>query len=116
MKENVGNLDRAIRSIVGPALLVAGYGKWGGREGRPLGILSMIAGAAVIGSAVTRVCPANAALGLDTRSCSTRRRDEGSRGIEPVPAEPEYTPVEMAAGEPLEPRPAPATEPSGAIG
>jgi hypothetical protein len=67
MKENVGTADRTLRSLVGPALLVLGYSRLGGRHGRTAGLGAMIAGALVIESAVTRVCPLNAMLGIDTR-------------------------------------------------
>jgi uncharacterized membrane protein len=67
MKENVGNRDRWMRSIVGPAMLAIGYSVLRGRRGRLPGLATMIGGALVAESAVTRVCPLNAALGIDTR-------------------------------------------------
>ncbi len=66
MKQNVGHADRAMRSVLGPALLVLGY-KWlNGREGEMLGLAAMASGAIVTGTAITRFCPINAALGIDT--------------------------------------------------
>jgi hypothetical protein len=67
MKENVGTADRAIRSVLGPALVLAGYARLGGRHGNPLGLAAMIAGTLVLESAITRVCPVNAMAGVDTR-------------------------------------------------
>jgi hypothetical protein len=67
MKENVGSTDRAVRAVVGPALLALGYTRWGARQGRLAGIAAMLAGLAVVESAITRTCPLNAALGIDTR-------------------------------------------------
>jgi uncharacterized membrane protein len=67
MKENVGTTDRVVRSVLGPALLVLGYRRLGARRGRLAGLATMIAGTLVIESAVTRVCPLHAALGIDTR-------------------------------------------------
>jgi hypothetical protein len=67
MKENVGTTDRAIRSILGPALVVAGFTRLGGRSGRLVGLAAIIAGTLVIESAITRVCPVNAVAGIDTR-------------------------------------------------
>ncbi len=67
MQENVGTADRAVRSVVGPALMAAGYTWLGGREGRAEGLAAMVAGALIIESAITKVCPTNAALGIDTR-------------------------------------------------
>jgi hypothetical protein len=68
MKENVGKLDRAIRSVAGPGLIFLGYSRLGGQEGRPVGLLAMLAGVGLIESAITRVCPMSALLGIDTRS------------------------------------------------
>ena len=67
MQENVGSRDRIMRSIVGPLLMGIGLTRLGGREGRSLGLTAIVAGALVIESAVTRVCPLNHALGIDTR-------------------------------------------------
>jgi hypothetical protein len=67
MKENVGRKDQAMRSVVGPMLLAIGYWMLGGNKGRLRGILTLVSGALIIESAITRVCPVNALLGLDTR-------------------------------------------------
>jgi len=66
VKENVGRVDQAVRSILGPALLALGATHWGGRRGRVTGLAAMIAGALVTETAVTRTCPLNALLGVDT--------------------------------------------------
>jgi hypothetical protein len=67
MQENVGRTDRIVRSIVGPA--VAGFGIDQLRRGNlVLGGIGIAVGALVTESAVTRVCPMNALLGIDTRS------------------------------------------------
>ncbi len=71
MKENVGTADRIVRSLVGPALLALGYTRLGGREGRTAGLAAMILGTSTLESAITKVCPVNAMLGIDTR----RKRD-----------------------------------------
>lgn len=67
MKENVGPEDRLLRSMAGPVLLAAGYTWLGGRDGHSIGLVAMIGGALIIESAITKVCPLNAALGIDTR-------------------------------------------------
>jgi hypothetical protein len=67
MKENVGKLDRSMRSVLGPLLMAVGYTLLRGRQGRPAGLAALVGGALVIDSAITRVCPLNAALGVDTR-------------------------------------------------
>lgn len=67
VKENVGTTDRIIRSIAGPALVLAGYLRLGGKAGDPTGLAVMIAGVLLIESAITRVCPVSAAAGIDTR-------------------------------------------------
>jgi hypothetical protein len=75
MKENVGSLDRTSRSIIGPLLIFLGYSRLGGRRGEPLGLLAMAAGLATIESAITRVCPLNRLLGIDSRSPREIARD-----------------------------------------
>lgn len=67
MKENVGKKDRLIRSFTGPALLGVGYTVLEGRKGRAAGLAVMITGALLLESALTKVCPVNAFLGIDTR-------------------------------------------------
>ena len=66
MRENVGGADRGMRAVVGPALLALGYAKWGGNRGSLPGLLAMLSGALVTETAVTRVCPLNEILGIDT--------------------------------------------------
>jgi hypothetical protein len=67
MKENVGRKDQAVRSVVGPMLMGIGYWTFGGNQGRFWGIFAIVAGALITESAITRVCPANALAGIDTR-------------------------------------------------
>lgn len=66
MRENVGGADRVLRAIMGPGLVALGFARWGGHRGRPLGLLMMMSGAVVAETAITRVCPLNEALGIDT--------------------------------------------------
>ncbi len=66
MRENVGGMDRTMRLAVGPGLLALGYTALGGSRGRLPGLLAMIAGALVTETGITRVCPVNEAIGLDT--------------------------------------------------
>lgn len=66
MKENVGGADRAFRLLTGPALIGVGYAGLGGRHGSNAGLLTMLAGVLTLESAITRVCPVNDLLGLDT--------------------------------------------------
>ncbi|MGB7785093.1 MAG: DUF2892 domain-containing protein [Salinimicrobium sp.] len=67
MKENVGKKDQLIRSLVGPALLVGGYFLLKGKKGHLSGLSSMIVGALISESAITRVCPVIEFFGIDTR-------------------------------------------------
>ena len=67
MKENVGKKDRLIRSIAGPALIGIGYTILGGKNGKIGGLATIVAGTLIAESALTKVCPANALLGVDTR-------------------------------------------------
>ena len=75
MKENVGRIDRIARFIVGPAAVAAGYTWLEGRTGSLPGLTAMLAGALIAETAITRVCPLNALLGIDTRSKRERERD-----------------------------------------
>jgi uncharacterized membrane protein len=74
MRENVGELDRVMRGVFGSALVLRGLVQLiRGKEVR--GLLRLLGGALVLESAVTRVCPVNAALGIDTRSKQERLTD-----------------------------------------
>jgi hypothetical protein len=79
MKENVGHIDRLARAVVGPTLVVLGYTRFGGRYGRAPGLILMMSGLSLIGTAISGVCPLNALFRLDTRSRTeralTRERD-----------------------------------------
>ncbi len=72
MKENVGHTDRALRSVAGPALLALGLTSLGARRGRLAGLLALIGGALITETAITRVCPLNEALGIDTAHGTAR--------------------------------------------
>jgi hypothetical protein len=66
VKENVGGAERTVRAVSGPLLVVAGYGPLKGRRGRPLGLFSMLWGAVVTETAISKTCSMNALLGRDT--------------------------------------------------
>jgi hypothetical protein len=67
MKENVGRTDQRIRSIVGPFLILAGYRTLKKRHRRTIALAAMIGGALILESAITRTCPINDLIGIDTR-------------------------------------------------
>ena len=75
MKENVGKVDRIARSIIGPSLMALGYARWGGRDGKLGGLTAIVSGALLVESAVTRVCPINGWLGIDSRNAAEIERD-----------------------------------------
>ncbi|MBA2665238.1 MAG: DUF2892 domain-containing protein [Bradymonadaceae bacterium] len=75
MKENVGTLDRIARSIAGPALILLGYSRWGGHRGELGGLAAIVAGTTLIESAITRVCPVNGLLRIDTRRHALVEKD-----------------------------------------
>ena len=66
MRENVGGVDRTVRGVAGPLLVALGYARWGGRRGALPGLAAMLAGALIAETALTRVCPLNEALSIDT--------------------------------------------------
>jgi uncharacterized membrane protein len=67
MKENVGGADQLLRTVIGPALITAGLTRLGASTGRTAGLLALVGGALILESAITRTCPVNAALRIDTR-------------------------------------------------
>ncbi|WP_437515266.1 YgaP family membrane protein [Sorangium sp. So ce1099] len=72
MQENVGTLDRTARLVAGPLLMGLGATALGGLKGRPGGLVALVAGALIVESAITRVCPVNRLLGVDTREGELR--------------------------------------------
>ena len=66
MRENVGGLDRRVRLVAGPALMAFGFTRLGGRDGTIPGLLALLGGALITETAITRVCPLNEVLGVDT--------------------------------------------------
>ncbi|MGK3963911.1 DUF2892 domain-containing protein [Sorangium sp. So ce118] len=72
MQENVGTLDRTARLVAGPLLMGLGATALGGLKGRPGGLVALVAGALIVESAITRVCPVNRLLGVDTRERELR--------------------------------------------
>ena len=65
MLENVGNTDRWVRVAIGSSLVLGGM--WGSRRGGLVSALALGTGAMLLESAITRVCPVNDWLGIDTR-------------------------------------------------
>jgi hypothetical protein len=77
MNTNVGMIDRVARFAIGPALVLLGYSRLCGQEGRrSWGLLPIVAGVSMIQSAVTRVCPMSALLGIDTRTAEEKVQDK----------------------------------------
>jgi hypothetical protein len=56
-----------VRGLVGPLCVAAGYHYLNGKQGHLPGLMAMIAGALIVESAITKTCPMNALLGIDTR-------------------------------------------------
>lgn len=63
MQKNVGSIDRAIRALVGIALLAVYF--FGGLQGA-LGIVALVAGIVMLGTAAIGWCPPYALLGINT--------------------------------------------------
>ncbi|MDY6773686.1 MAG: DUF2892 domain-containing protein [Candidatus Nanohaloarchaea archaeon] len=74
MRENVGDLDRRIRAVVGAVLVLAGALGYLGYLQLAFGpvpqalssILAVLVGAILLVTAATRKCPLYSSLGLDT--------------------------------------------------
>lgn len=69
MHENVGKQDQMLRALSGPLLMLLGYRH---RE-TGAGLATLIGGAVITTTALTRVCPVNALLGMDTRQPGEER-------------------------------------------
>ncbi|RDV12972.1 DUF2892 domain-containing protein [Pontibacter diazotrophicus] len=67
MKKNIGTEERIFRSLVGSALIVIGFTWLRRRKGRTAGLDPAVLGAILTGTAITKFCPLNALLGIDTR-------------------------------------------------
>lgn len=67
MKKNVGSIDRVIRGLVGIAALAAFF--LGMVEGT-LGIVALVVGVVMLGTAVIGWCPPYAIFGIN--SCSVK--------------------------------------------
>ena len=73
MEKNVGGFDRTARFVVGPILIVVGLAAFGGlftlaagTLGLVLATVALLVGLVLATTAVTRKCPLNRALGLNT--------------------------------------------------
>ncbi len=67
LQNNVGNIDRAIRGIVGALLVLAFLMGW---VGGTLGVALLIVGVVLAATAALSTCPAYSLLGLKT--CKTK--------------------------------------------
>ncbi|MCP4388875.1 MAG: DUF2892 domain-containing protein [Gammaproteobacteria bacterium] len=63
MKPNIGTIDRIIRAVVGIAL-IAGY--FLGMLAGTAGIISLVVGIVLLGTAAIRWCPPYSLLGINT--------------------------------------------------
>ncbi len=67
MKKNVGTVDRAIRAIVG-IIAIAAFAF--GKLPEPFGVVALVVGVVMLGTAVLSWCPPYALLGINT--CGTK--------------------------------------------
>lgn len=75
MQENVGSTDAVARAVVGGALTYVAVRELGPQKLRWAALLAL--GALLVESAITRVCPVNHLLKLDTRNWQPWRRAAG---------------------------------------
>lgn len=73
MQKNVGGYDRIARLVVGPALIVVGAAAAvgiltlaAGTLGVALAALALLVGAVLLVTGLTRKCPLNSVLGMNT--------------------------------------------------
>ena len=69
MKKNVGTIDRSIRGLVGLALIAVYF--LGAAQGT-LGIVALVVGIVLLGTAVLGRCPPYSLLGINTCSVSKK--------------------------------------------
>jgi hypothetical protein len=67
MQENIGDIERWLRVAAGGALIFGGARALSARGAALAPALMLASGALVLETALTRVCPLNALLGVDTR-------------------------------------------------
>jgi len=70
MKKNMGTIDRALREIVGIAAIAAYFM---GMLTGTLGIVALVVGVVLIGTAAISWCPPYAMLGIST--CGTKAEE-----------------------------------------
>lgn len=74
MQKNVGGMDRIVRLIVGPLLILAGIAGYVGSLGLAVGpvpqalasVIVFLVGAILLVTGAVRTCPLNRLLGFDT--------------------------------------------------
>ena len=66
MKKNVGTIERSIRAIVGIVALVAAFTTLGALEGATLGVVAVVVGVVMLGTAAMGWCPPYAIFGIST--------------------------------------------------
>ncbi len=66
MKQNVGTIERAIRAIVGIVALVAAFTTLNVMAGATLGIVAVVVGVVMLGTAAIGWCPPYAIFGIST--------------------------------------------------
>ena len=73
MKKNVGTVERAIRAIVGIVALIAAFTMLDALAGATLGIVAVVVGVVMLGTAAIGWCPPYAIFGIST--CSVKSAD-----------------------------------------
>ena len=73
MQKNVGSIDRVIRALVGIALLAVFF--LGTLQGT-LGIVALVVGIVMLGTAAMGWCPPYALLGINT--CGVRHKSQNA--------------------------------------
>lgn len=63
---NVGTADRAVRALLGVALVVLGGWVWDGFQGAIGGIVALVVGVVLVLTAITGFCPLYRLLGVRT--------------------------------------------------
>jgi hypothetical protein len=78
MKRNMGSVDRSLRGIAVPVLVVISFTIFG--VGSALGIVALVVAAIFLATAVTGFCPTYTLFGMSTRGGLTTRHHPSGFG------------------------------------
>lgn len=73
MKQNIGSLDKIIRLVAGPALILVGLFALGGMSGAIIGLIVAVIGLILIGTAAMGTCLIYLPLNFSTNKTEEKK-------------------------------------------